>query len=758
MCVMLTLTAAVVIWLPVAMLALTVAYMEYVMFQAWELWLSVLDFWHLGWKHLGLFLWIAVQVGFGILLLRQLTAPRERDHAWLPVLPLDQSGFHKLMVWVAGSMRMRLPSIIAVDATSDVEARMDNIFLSLMGRGLRVKVGLSLAVQLTARQLAGLLAHELAFYKGMHGALPGRIIRNVENWFRRRTKIDPWNGHIWDSSTWIGRIKRTVMQLVWVASFISSLPMRFLSWLAKTISAPGITMQVEFADRCGAAVAGSEAYAEAILLHGRLTLAWTAVEENLLNDKSAEELPDNLPLLLARQWLTSEVPEIGPRHVSHRVRRAAPDLERSIMVRKWRMRGAWQDESEVEATAVFSNFHELARRATSFYYQNDLDHALPQLRLVTVEETIYGRRRSAGALEEPKRYFKGLAHPDRSCCGIAENLLAGSDTEVLRIELIDCRFYINQHCHHMASLLEDWAKTWRMVRDLESAHTLKKAGLHVHKHQLAAFTVEDLQEEIERQRAIMDSMETQLRTFEGRLESRMACCLELLSREEPAKLPAKLREVRRTLPHWVMIYEHLGLNLPIFRELLTSFGAFQSLGATVVGRIESASYITTVQQLVPKIIMQVGGIVDSLSTCPYPFDTARGPERLTLDRYLSAHLDELFSLFTIAAPGILTLPEMDDKRKVIHEKARRLVAILAPFLDNYIQLYHQSFAWVTRAMQMAEWHFADPMEGAVIQLGPDEARESRTEREDYDPSWLNKTIPVPDPELKGRRTTLLIAR
>ena len=297
-----------------------------------------------------------------------------------------------------------------------------------------------------------------------------------------------------------------------------------------------------------------------------------------------------------------------------------------------------------------------------------------------------------------------------------------------------------------------------MVRDLESAHTQKKAGLHVHKHQFAAFTVTELQEDIERQRAIMDSLENQLRTFEGKLETRMACCLELLSREDPKTLSPKLKRVRASLPHWVLIYEALGLNLPIFRELLTSFGAFQALGATVTGRIESASYVTTVQMIIPKVIMQMQSLVASLSQYPYPFVNRTGAtgDRLTLDGYLSTNLKELFMLFPPS--GALMLPSEGDRRMMIHERARRLVAIVAPFMDRYIQLYHQSFAWVTRAMQMAEWHFADPIQGAVMETGVDDDREAVTERELYDPTWLTRTVPVPDPETTGRRTTLLMAR
>jgi len=31
-------------------------------------------------------------------------------------------------------------------------------------------------------------------------------------------------------------------------------------------------------------------------------------------------------------------------------------------------------------------------------------------------------------------------------------------------------------------------------------------------------------------------------------------------------------------------------------------------------------------------------------------------------------------------------------------------------MDRYLNLYHQAFTWVTKAADMAEWHFLDPFD------------------------------------------------
>lgn len=43
-------------------------------------------------------------------------------------------------------------------------------------------------------------------------------------------------------------------------------------------------------------------------------------------------------------------------------------------------------------------------------------------------------------------------------------------------------------------------------------------------------------------------------------------------------------------------------------------------------------------------------------------------------------------------------------------RAKRLCEVVAPFIDNYLALYHQSFAWVSKASEMAEALLFNPFE------------------------------------------------
>lgn len=700
-----------------------------------------------GWLELGGFVLLTLLAGFCLLLLRQLLPARLREQAWLPVLPLDQPRFHDLVAWVSRSMRMRMPEVVAVDPSALMQAETSGVTMALMGRGLNLRVGLCLAVGLSTRELAGLMAHELAFFKGGAGAAASRLIRRVDEWFARRIRHDAWDERLAEAEAWEDKDwKRLLLWLIWFAPSVSGYPLRALHRLMKVVSTPALRLQIRLADETGARLAGSEEYAVALRKRAALLTAWRRLEQELAARLESGELPDNLPLLLAREMLVDQGGETAASRSSQWLSQAQADELRVRHVLACRHPGCWPEGEAEDSTEVFANFHELARRATMFHYQNELKQFIPTLRFMTVEEIMHERRASAELLGEPKKYFRGLAHPERACCGIAEIHASAGDSEALKIELLDCREYINHHSHQMAAVLAEWSKTWRMVRELEAALAQKKAGMHVHRHQLAMFSASELIEEIERCRLIMDNMEAQLRVFEGRLETRMACCLELLLRAPAEGLSATLVQVRQTLPHWVLVYEALGMHMPVVRELLTSFGAFQALGATVSGRIDSASYVTTAQQLLPKVVAQVMDISRTLSEWPYPFQTNFGDSRLSMTGFLSQRLGELELLVT---PQSMAL-SAGDRREALQMAARQLVCIVAPFLDRYLNLYHQAFAWVTRVMQMAEWHFADPLEGA-----PPEEKPPGVIEEDYDPSKLIRRQLMADPEAGEEQGTLL---
>jgi hypothetical protein len=258
----------------------------------------------------------------------------------------------------------------------------------------------------------------------------------------------------------------------------------------------------------------------------------------------------------------------------------------------------------------------------------------------------------------------------------------------------------------MNTALTEWTAAWSLVRDLEMGHQLAVSGMTVPMHQfsIGGSGPEAFQAEIKHQRHVMDAFEAVLRQYESHVETRMSCSLELLWREPLEVLPSKLKEMRMVLPNWVLVYEALGLHLPVLRELMTHFHAMQVLGAAVAGVVDSESYVKALQAAVPRAASLAGELLASLQTWPYPFMTDSGGTLPSLSAYMASDI-ALERLATLKHASEQPATELSTQMQA---QATELAQIITPFLDRYLNIYHQSFAWVTKSSDLAEWHFCPP--------------------------------------------------
>lgn len=691
---------------------------------------------------------IILEAAASFLLVRQILTPSERTHTRQELLPGDQPEFFEMVRLVASRVGAPVPSKVLVDGTATMQADYPNVVSALLKRRLQLRMGMCLPVSMDATQMVSMLAHELGFFSRGTGVASARFVRGVHHWFEQRGQNDLWLA--WLAEQCMGRrgARHWLFRLGWLVIWMSLRPLRMLHWLCRMISAETMRQMVYRADDCAAQLAGSEAVIHAITRRSLATLVWNGTHERV-RGQSHDRLPDNIPLLLARELL--QLPPDAPQNLppsTHWLPMAPSDAKRQKRVQKLACQGLVNCEGE--GTSFFRNFHEVARRVTYFHYLNEWKLQVNQHRLVAVEETVHENRASMETINILNRYFRGLAHPERAFCGIAEEQTAMRETDLIKLELQDCRDWLNMYGERMASALTDWTSTWQLVRDLEMAYLLCAAGLPVHKGQFAVAnaTVEGYREEIYRHRGIMDNMEGILRQFEGKLETRLASALELLWRADLESLPPKLQEVRAPLPHWVLVYEALGLHLPVLRELMTHFHAFQSLGASVAGVVDSASYVTTVQQQIPRLVQLVKDIIEPLKEWPYPFQTNFGSEPITLAAFVAAHALENGAL-DFDRP---TTSPRSDLRSMAQQNAKRITQVVAPLLDRYLNLYHQAFAWITKTADMAEWHFLDPM---APEFHTDVQQMLKSQRHVEEPlPVLNRSE---DPELMQHSTRSLLA-
>lgn len=657
-------------------------------------------------QDLWLLLSIFGQIAASYFLLRQLVTPAQKGDAWRQLMPLEQPDFYEVVRLVAKKVGSPVPERVVVDSGASMQAEFDSLLGSLIGRRLCLRLGMAIPVGLDSAQMVSMLAHELGFYSRGTGVTASRFIRGVHRWFFMRVRHDPWLEAL-DLRAKVSptRFRQGFYRLLWWGLWLTQRPLRLLYAMCRVISAVTMREMVYKADECAAELAGSDVFIQAIGKRAQIVQIWSDAHHKIRNGAEYDRLPDNIPLLVGRTLMAGSVPT-GDRlpESTHWLDMAPTDEARVRHVRSLRCPGLL--DCEGPATSLFRDFHEMARHVTYFHYQNDWGLRVIEHRLVAVEETVHKHRASHETMMVLNRYFRGLAHPERAFCGIAEAQTAPRDLETLKMELQDCRHWLAVYGERMSTVLNEWTNTWELVRDLEMGHLLASAGLTVPRGQFSVQgqSASAFMEEINRQRGIMDNMEGLLRDYEGRLETRLAGALELLWRCEESALPPKLAAIRQTLPQWVLIYEALGLHLPVLRELLTHFHAFQALGASVAGVVESHAYGNTVRSQFPRLIGFVQDIMKSLSEWPYPFQSNFGNDQISLAAFIAPQALE---------PGALDFEKLyrqANKRDVAQEAGRRLAAVVVPLMDRYLNLYHQSFAWVTKAADMAEWHFLDPFD------------------------------------------------
>ncbi|MDB6118260.1 MAG: heat shock protein HtpX [Verrucomicrobiaceae bacterium] len=643
-----------------------------------------------------------------VLLVRQLFTPHVTKPVRMELLQGDQPELFEAIRLVSEKVCAPVPTKVVVDSTAGIGADFDSCMDAVRGRRLRLNIGLCLVVGVSAQELAALLAHELAFFSAGSGTKSAKFIRGVHQWFLLRIQHDPWMDWLNDRSKEADKLKRWALRFLWAILWLALRPLRLLYAVCRLFTAGMMRSMVCRADACAARLAGSGAMAGALEKQGVLSTLYSRAHREYLEGAASLRLPDNLPLLMSRRLMIDTVGAEDLPQSSHWLEMALPDAKRRAQILKLNAEG--MISATGDATSLFRNFHELARRGTYFHYQNTHGLAISEHRLVAVEETVHDSRASMQTVEVLNHYFKGLAHPERAFCGIAEELGTSRDSEVLRMELQDCREWLEKYGERMAAALKEWGKTWRLVRDLQTAYVLTRASIPVNRHQFCVShsTPEAFLEEIERQRHIMDNMEGVLRQYEGRLETRLASSLELLWRADPRTLPPALMAVKDTLPHWVLIYEALGLNLPLLRELMTHFHAFQSLGATLSGMVSSASYVMTMQATMPAMARLLSDILVTIGQWPYPFKVGGGEHVMSLADFVApnAHLLDLADLLDPSKGAV----QEGQSMVLAQVRAKRLCEVVAPFIDNYLALYHQSFAWVSKASEMAEALLFNPFE------------------------------------------------
>ncbi|WP_395736994.1 M48 family metallopeptidase [Prosthecobacter sp.] len=624
-----------------------------------------------------------------------------------------QPQLYELVHMLCWHLRAQPPEQVWLDTSISVRSTMYGGLTGILTGRTMLHVGLPVVSVITARELSGLLAHELSHNAGGLGAFFVHAVREMNAWFfRAAMERDTWEMHLNEKprreSEWHKQGRRLVRGWMWAAK----IPFIFFALASRLASMVTLWVIQRSAETCGANVIGEAMYGRMQRKLALLGAAWRAAEQEIQRGIIQHRLPENLSLLMARHVAAEAKARASARAETGE---AGAELTAESETAKGAALVAYLSPLQ-PAAAVMRQFVDLSRQVSYFYYQHELGLNLHEHRMVADEEVIHQNRREEEALLVIRRYFGGLAHPERAMCGLGSTPTTSTGFAELKREILRAREEIILWGPQFKVALQEWNQAWQRRRDLEAAATLSLAGFTVSRMQFgtADSSPTSLRAEAACQRMVMEHMEGPLQERERVLECRFAAALGMLWWSEQEGLSEWLKARRRDLPAWVTIYEAMSGALPSFRELLTTFFAFQTLGAKFANVDDPSTFLTALQSVVPKMLNLVRQIMATMDGAPFPFTDDGKP--VALNKHLMPMpLPEM--------PGVsMTLMDAASMRGIGLKMASLASECIAPYVDAFLSLYHRAFAWLAESAERTETHFMGALNfgSATEILLPDE--------------------------------------
>lgn len=320
----------------------------------------------------------------------------------------EHPNLRALIASICAKVRAPMPTEVRVDCQVNASASLRRGLWSL-GRGdLALTIGLPLAGNLTAQQLAGVIAHEFGHFAQGAGMALTYIIRSVNGWFARVVfERDSWDEQLEEwakNSDWRIAI---VLWCAWIAIWISRKILHGLMLIGHAIACLQLR-QMEFdADYYESHVAGSEAFVETARELRRLGFTMQAAFGELGTLWQERRLVDDFPGLVGRrraQLAPEAAAKIDGEHFSSKTQwfdTHPSDLDRNVHALALKLPGIYQNKAP--ATTLFENFPLLSRGATEHFYRDVLELDFDSTALVPVTAAAQqGDRNAAGEAARKK--------------------------------------------------------------------------------------------------------------------------------------------------------------------------------------------------------------------------------------------------------------------------------------------------------------------------------------------------------------------
>ena len=531
------------------------------------------------------------------------------------------------------------PKRIQVDNQVNASAGFYHGLHGLLRNELVLTVGIPLAAGMNQRQLAGVLAHEFGHFSQGAAMRMSYLINWVNHWLYRAV----YQRDIFDYKLeqWAARGIIYTIVVLQVARFFIWLIRRLL-WLLMTLGgaiSSLMSRQMEFdADRHEARLAGSEQFADTSVRLITLGYAAQMVHEDQVNTwANQSRLVADFPAAtvsragtfseeLRQQIVEGEEARKGELFDTH-----PPHRERVESARRENSRGIFHNEEP--ASALFSDFDQLAQKVTLHFYRNDLQLKVGEKNLLSLEAfedaTIRNERERNAVLQF---FFEVHTIDAPNELSLPQNLEAVEQGQVIEKWREACmrqRFTL-EICRQ---LLEDYSQVYSELSGAMMAHALLKAGfsLNAEEFDLDEASIAEAENKTESCRAEEQRLLEKLRTHGRPAYNRLQLALSLVASGPVRASQEDAGALQREVAQLVITQRRICQVIPWLLDARHRNDVLRTLLQNAEGD-SSSKLIEQIAACMAGLRQSLEPIRSQLSNLPYPFEHCE--EGLTISGYL----------------------------------------------------------------------------------------------------------------------------
>ncbi|MFN9371883.1 MAG: M48 family metalloprotease [Planctomycetaceae bacterium] len=554
-----------------------------------------------------------------------------------PLLSADEPVLFAAVDRLCRALGSPIPHQVLLSNTANASASFPSWGDLLTNRPI-LTIGLPLVAGMPARNLLGVLAHELGHFNQYWAMRLGWIVYGINEWLTRVTlERDDWDDWLEVSSRTRLPSLSWVIHLIKGGVWLTRQILRGLRWIGVLVSRR-LSRQMEYeADACEVALVGSDGFVATIQQIVALTAATNFAEQELNHLAREHRLVDNFPRLVAAQAHSLPAPVLD--WIARTEQESALSWDDTHPPNRLRVEHAkslsqpCRYAPDAPATDLFADFDGRCRSWAREIYANCLDRPVTAEELIPVDEVIAELAQTAANDRISLDYVDGVASAlNRLACDDA-NLSTTQTAGELWSALLGAR---REQAHYLGPYREAAQQETNLAGERQKTELLVWALLL--RQPITSWRPATVPRPPQNHEAALQHLDTireqqnaafaRGMPFRAAWSKRLRYALQLLDAPETAAL---VPDVARLATE----RDRLWLPLLVLSETFSEREAIESrcsLLANLLGWGEKRRYNTQFTDVIGQVSLRLMQSLESvwiqLSRAPYPEQVEPRPEHL----------------------------------------------------------------------------------------------------------------------------------